>query len=526
VRTPESEPQTIQGEHIVRRYGRLAAAFFSLLSAFIALISPRAAEAVAVTNACKSNATSTYSDLSLSLNGTAAPAPATVGTDVITLSGVTFQADVPATLLVAGYNLGLLTLGANNIPVKGWVSIQATNTAEGSVVRQFTTSVTTTIADPNGIPGTGDETATPLAVTVDLAESTWTPLGGVVHFRQGGSIPTIPAGVVAAGATTPAGSIFINAQVADGLIKANFDCSPGTTNISPPGGTSGPTFTPATPGDFETVEVIGGEEPTTTSSSSTTTTTTTTTVAPSTTPTTEGPPPPITGTLDYASTCKNNVDPTTPSEILFTASGVTPSKVKAGETFVVTDQKWKVTVPASILQAGIGLGALTPGTPVNGLLTATVNGDNTKEVQASWEDMSLPIPVAVDAEGKALPAVVEFTLPDRTWTALMGNIRFRFVSAKMTVNVPPLGAVIFACNSNTTNAYLQTEAVGTTDLAADPPTTPPPTTAATATTVASSATIPTTGAGLPIIVQIAFAMLIVDIGYLVLSLRRKPRYRR
>jgi hypothetical protein len=521
----------------VRRYGRLAAAFFSLLSAFVALVSPRAAEAVAVTNACKSNATSTYSDLSLSLNGTASPDPATVGTDVITLSGVTFQADVPATLLVAGYNLGLLSLGANNIPVKGWVSIQATNTAEGSVVEQFTTTVTTTITDPNGTPGTGDETATPLAVSVALADSTWTPVGGDVHFRQGGSIPTIPAGLVAVGATTPAGSIFINAQVAGGLIKANFDCSPGTTNIDPPGGTSGPTFTPGSAVDFESVAVTGEPLPTTSTTTTTTTsppnttstTTTTTTVPSSSTPTTEPSVPLTTGTLDYVSTCSNNVQPGTPSELAFTASGTTLSKVKAGEAFVVTGQKWKVIVPASVIQTGLGLGLLTPGTPVSGVLSATVNGDNTKEVQASWNDVPLTVPVAVDGNGNASPATIEFTLPDRTWVALTGQIDFRFVSAKVTVSIPVVGSVVFTCASNTTNAYLHTEAVGTTNLAADPPTTPPPTTTpstAVATTVASGATIPTTGAGLPIIVQIAFAFLIIDVGYLVLSLRRKPRYRR
>ena len=215
-------------------------------------------------------------------------------------------------------------MGPNNIPVKGWVSIQATNTVEGSKVSTFTTSVSTTITDPNGIPGTGDETATPLAVSVPLADSTWTPTGGDVRFHQGGSIPTIPAGQVAPGATTPAGSIFINAQVANGLIKANFDCSPGTTNISPPGGTSGPTFTPGTADDFESVAVTGGLPTTTTAPGATTTTTagattttvaaTTTTVAATTTTvaaatTTTGPPPPITGKADYTTSCTNSVTP-------------------------------------------------------------------------------------------------------------------------------------------------------------------------------------------------------------------------
>ena len=105
---------------IVRRHQRLAIALLALIP--VALISVASLEvtnssvlALSATNACKSNATGRFSDISISLSGTASPDPAFLGVDSITLSGVNFQAQVPATLLIAGYNLGLLTLGVNSI---------------------------------------------------------------------------------------------------------------------------------------------------------------------------------------------------------------------------------------------------------------------------------------------------------------------------------------------------------------------------------------------------------------------------
>jgi hypothetical protein len=55
------------------------------------------------------------------------------------------------------------------------------------------------------------------------------------------------------------GSVFVQATVA--AIKANFDCFPGTTIINPPGGTSGQTFTPATPQPFVVLSLTGAAPP-------------------------------------------------------------------------------------------------------------------------------------------------------------------------------------------------------------------------------------------------------------------------
>ena len=227
-------------------------------------ISPASAGSQTTTNACLSNATATYSDLDWTLTGNGAPDPITLGSGDITLSGSTIQVNIPATLLVAGYNLGLLNLGSNNIPTIVYVARQATNVDIGGAVSgtkvqvdNFNITATTTITDTDGVPGTGDEGATPLAVNEPLPDMVVTPMGGNVAFSQGpnGSLPLLAPGVAGTGSVQPNGSIFASASVAGGLIRANFDCFPGNADIVPPA-TSAATFTPAssvTP--FETVAV-------------------------------------------------------------------------------------------------------------------------------------------------------------------------------------------------------------------------------------------------------------------------------
>ena len=166
------------------------------------------------TNACISNATATFSDLDWTLSGTGAPNPATLGAGDITLSGSTVEVAIPATLLVAGYNLGLLTVGDNNIPTTVFVSRAATNVSQAAQVDSFSTLAVTTIVDPDGTPGTGDESATPLAVLEALPNMVVTPTGGTVQFSQGppGSLPLLAAGVAGAGTVQPNGSIFATAS--------------------------------------------------------------------------------------------------------------------------------------------------------------------------------------------------------------------------------------------------------------------------------------------------------------------------
>jgi hypothetical protein len=253
-----------------RRRSALTAVVGLFMAGAVVGVSSQAAQAapgtLGTTNACISNATATYSDLVWTLTGTATPASATLGTDNVTLTNASVQVNVPATLLIAGYNLGLLVTGPNAIPVTVFVARSATNVDTGGGVKgtlvkkdNFVATVNTVIADPDGTAGTGDETATPLAINQPLADWVVTPLGGNVVFSQAapGSLGSVPGVGAGGAAVAAAGSMYASASVAGGLVKANFDCSPGTTIIDPPGGTSGTTFTPAASiGAFENATVV------------------------------------------------------------------------------------------------------------------------------------------------------------------------------------------------------------------------------------------------------------------------------
>jgi hypothetical protein len=552
----------------VRRHQRLAIAALVLIA--VALISvaslgftSSSVLALTANNACKSNATGNYSDINISMTGSASPNPATVGGGVITLSGVNFQASVPATLLIAGYNLGLLTVGANSIPVRGWVGIAGANTTEGVAVRQFTATVSTTVGDPDGIPGTADETATPLSLNLSLADSTWTPTGGTVSFSQAppGSLPAIPAGQVGPGAVTPAGGIYISAQVAGGLIKANFDCQAGTSAVG------GATFTAATAGPFASVVVgaaatttivtttvagatttvagttttvagatttvagstttaagatttVAGSTTTTAGSATTTTVAATTTTAAATT--TTAPPAPVAGAGTYTSTCTNSVTPDK-SELVWKAGGTVLSPLAADSNFKLTGQKWAVTIPASVFQTGINLSLITPGQTITGGLDLAISATNTTQGTQDSTGISLAIPVTVGATGAALPATIEFAVPDSSWTAKSGKIDFTFYGGNVSVSIGLPKPVVFVCKPTTTTPYLSAVVVG--QSSATTTTAAPTTTVKAATATTTAATLVVTGPTENLVVQVLVALLFLDLGYLTLSLLRSPRRR-
>ncbi len=505
----------------------------ALASVLVVGGSRRTAVALSAVNACKSNATGTFSDITIGLTGTGVVDGATGNA---TLSGVNFTAAVPATLLISGYNLGLLTVGTNNIPVKGWVSIAATGTTQGTQMVQFSTTVATTIADPNGVPGNGDETATPLQVNLGLPNTNWTTSGGgLPAFSQGapGTLPTIPAGQVAAAATTPAGGVFISAQVAGGLIKANFDCQGGTSAVG------GATFTAVTPGAFATATVGGGgttapgttvpgtTAPGTTAPGTTApgTTTAPTTTSASTTTTAPAPtttlPGPTTGSSSYTTSCKNSVTPDL-SELGFKASGQVPGQVDADSSFALTAMKWSVTIPASVFQTGINFGLITPGSTITGSLDLAVNGTNTLQGTQDAPKINLTIPVTVDGAGQAKASTVNFAVPDMDWTALSGKIDFRMYGANVSVRIGLPNPVVFVCKPTGGAAFVSTNAVGsssitttTTEVASEAPST----TAA----AGGGGSLVVTGSTGATIVQALLALLLLDLGYLVLSLRRTPR---
>src|SRR4051794_27108949 len=143
---------------------------------------------------------------------------------------------IPGAIFVAGYTLGLLTTGVNNIPGHLSEVIDATNTTEHSQTTNIADSLlSTTVTDPNGTPGDGDETATDAVGTAAFNDMTWTAgnTGTPINFTQHSD----PAVTGVAG-----GGVKAVADLAGGVIHVQFHCTPGTVAGSSPGT---PTFTEA-----------------------------------------------------------------------------------------------------------------------------------------------------------------------------------------------------------------------------------------------------------------------------------------
>jgi len=114
------------------------------------------------------------SNVTITIGSDAAPDPH-LGAP-ITLSNSTVTADVPPDLLIQGYNFGILTNG-QQIAATLDLTIGGSNTVEGThAYATIPATATIVIHDPDGTPGTGDETADPLSVTTPLPDTTWTPV--------------------------------------------------------------------------------------------------------------------------------------------------------------------------------------------------------------------------------------------------------------------------------------------------------------------------------------------------------------
>jgi hypothetical protein len=225
---------------------RRRSAILAVLGLFAGLVpallgaTPASAATVTTPNSCTNNAQPGTSALPITLSGTATPNPAILGSGDITLAGATFGIDVPSATLLAGYGLGLLTTGVNNIPANVTLTLLGSNTSQGSqTLPPMSVTGTTTISDPSPDNKTsGDETATPLTVTANVPTTTWTPTGGPVALSLGNS--------------------STSALVAGGIITVTFACVPGVPSPAgcgpaPLTACTGTTPVPALP--FDTVTV-------------------------------------------------------------------------------------------------------------------------------------------------------------------------------------------------------------------------------------------------------------------------------
>lgn len=204
-----------------RRRGAIIAVLgliFATVAALLLPVSP--AGAVVQSNACTNNATPDATQLDVDVSGTA-PASVSPGESFL-LSDLSLTAFLPGDIFVAGYNLGLLNSG-DVVPGDVAVNVEGTNTVE---LNQTTPAAPTSVGpividDPDGVRGSGDETADPAEVTVLFADQTWTAgPSGPIQFRQ----ETVqPLG-------TNIGGVVINANV--GALTVQFRCSPGTVDAT------------------------------------------------------------------------------------------------------------------------------------------------------------------------------------------------------------------------------------------------------------------------------------------------------
>ncbi len=141
------------------------------------------------------------------------------------LNNINQSLPLPPAVFVAGYNAGVLKAGINDIPVIDvHTVIAAPNTVEGTQTTNHATSMaTTTITDPDGVPGSGDESATAGAVNVTYADQVWNAGAsrGTIELREDTLTP-----LAAEPPAVHGGGIVIDALFA-GIVNVQLRCSPG-----------------------------------------------------------------------------------------------------------------------------------------------------------------------------------------------------------------------------------------------------------------------------------------------------------
>ena len=225
----------------MRSLGRRGKTVFGGLALVVAFALVQAASASAATfpNVCLNtastdpNTAATQLPVEMTANAPASVAPG----DPVTLSNIDQTLTVPATIFVTGYNLGLVLPSQTlqpGVPTEAVIDataqtdIEATNTAEGVQTTNLASgSVTTTVTDPDGTRATGDETATPGALSVSYADLNWTAGGseGTIDFRED-TVSPISAG-------TETGALIAKAIIFPGVLTVTFACSPATVSPNP-----------------------------------------------------------------------------------------------------------------------------------------------------------------------------------------------------------------------------------------------------------------------------------------------------
>jgi len=205
----------------------LLAAAVAAVSVLLLPASPASAGSATVSNACANSVTANFSQIEVTTSGDDGLTSVLSG-GATTTTGLSQSGAVPGAIFVAGYNLGLLVQGENNIPAVVNTKIEGTNTTQDTqTTNNASTSVTTFITDPDGVPGTGDETGTDATFTANYNNLSWTAgASGTIDYRQ--------QSIAAAPPTDANNTLRIQATVG-GFLQVIFRCAPGTVTPPDPG---------------------------------------------------------------------------------------------------------------------------------------------------------------------------------------------------------------------------------------------------------------------------------------------------
>lgn len=523
------------------RAGHLAFSACALLTSAVLVLLPSPPQVGAATvvqqAGCFSPVTTSWATFDFEVSATASPDPVTAG-GTVDLTGTSFVISVSSELIAAGVGAGVVNEGANTVASTVKLGLQGPNTSEATQQTTGTTDLAFEVAiDP--VTGAVTINPDPIVGLVPLADTAWTSTSGEIAFAVSGGTP--PAGSIPTLLERNAAPIQILNKL-NGALNANFYCWPGSANAEGtalvPGSSttidqvtvsSGSTSSTSSTSSSSTSSTTTSSTTSTTSSTTSSTSSTTTSSTTTSTTSTTAVPGSNTGTASYTAACSNSITPDV-SEMTFELTGTVPQEVIAGETVSLDDHTWTVTVPGSVLDAGIALGLLNPGDTVPATVTPAVFASNTIEGTKVAGPVNVTLgPITASATtGLADPLTKSFSVNDLMWTTTGGTVGYAMDETAMAVSIGVI-EVAFACTPNETDlAFVETQVLGSTGekpaertpttnptTQANPPTQTSPTVLGSTTARSTGETLPRTG--LSALGPLLFALALIDFGYLARS---------
>jgi hypothetical protein len=212
------------------------------------------------------------------------------------------------------------------------------------------------------------------------------------------------------------------------------------------------------------------------------------------------------------------------STITFTATGTTTTNAKGTDPLHLSKQSWKVDVPGGVLDTGINLGLIKAGDLIKGALRAGVAGRGTGEGQRMSDPVELTLgPVVVDeTTGLAAPVTATVALADTSWTPTASTVDFLLAASVVEVRIPlPSGTaltVTFTCTPPAdAKPFVSASIVGETATPSSGGAGPSGATVLGATVARTGTRVATTGPDARILVEVAIALALLDLGYLARS---------